>query len=251
MLGATRREFLLERLRRDRRIVAKDIASELDLSEDSIRRDLRELAAEGLLARVYGGAVPVSPAVADYSARTGIATESKQRVAAAAAALVRAGSTIILDGGTTALALVQHLPRSLQLTIATHSPTVAAALIDHDAEVILIGGRLFKHSAVAVGAVAAEAAGRISADQFFLGVTGIHPEAGLTTGDVEEAAMKRILASRATETWVLGSEEKVGAVSPHLVLAAADVTGLVLDAPADDATVAELRADGVRIVSAG
>ena len=250
MLAASRREFLLERLRRDRRIVAKDVATELDLSEDSIRRDLRELASEGLLARVYGGAVPVSPAVADYAARTEIATDSKERVASAAAALVRLGSTIILDGGTTTLSLVRYLARSLEVTIVTHSPTVAAALIDHEAEVVLIGGRLFKHSAVAVGAVAAEAAGRISADQFFLGVTGIHPDAALTTGDAEEAAMKRILSSRSTETWVLGSEEKIGAVSPHLVLPLAGVTGLVLDAPAGDPTVAELRAGGAHVVAA-
>ena len=250
MLAATRRELLLERLRRDRRIVAKDIASELDLSEDSIRRDLRELAAEGLLARVYGGAVPVSPAVADYAARTGIATESKKRVAAAAALLVHSGSTIILDGGTTTLALVQQLPRSLKLTVITHSPTVAAALIDHEAEVILIGGTLFKHSAVTVGAVAAEAASRLSADLFFLGVTGIHPHAGLTTGDAEEAAMKRILASRATETYALGSEEKIGAVSPHLVLPTAGVTGVVLDAPRGDSTATELRAGGIHVLDA-
>ena len=250
MLAATRREFLLERLRRDRRIVAKDVAIELDLSEDSIRRDLRELASEGLLARVYGGAVPLSPAVADYAARTQIATNSKERVARAAATLIRPGSTVILDGGTTTLSLVRQLPRSLELTIVTHSPTVAAALIDHEAEVILIGGRLFKHSAVAVGAVAAEAASRISADQFFLGVTGIHSDAGLTTGDPEEAAMKRILSSRATETWVLGSEEKIGTVSPHLVLPVAVVTGLVLDAAAGDPIAAGLRAGGVQVVSA-
>ena len=250
MLAATRRELLLERLRRDRRIVAKDIASELDLSEDSIRRDLRELAAEGLLARVYGGAVPVSPAVADYAARTGIATESKQRVATAAASLIHPGSTIILDGGTTTLALVQQLPRSLQLTVITHSPTVAAALIDHEAKVILIGGTLFKHSAVTVGAIAAEAASRLSADLFFLGVTGIHPDAGLTTGDAEEAAIKRILASRATETYALGSEEKIGAVSPHLVLPIAGVTGVVLDAPRGDSTATELRAGGIQVLDA-
>lgn len=250
MLAATRRELLLERLRRDRRIVAKDIADELGLSEDSIRRDLRELASDGLLTRVYGGAVPASPAVADYAARTGIATDSKERVAAAAAALVRPGSTIILDGGTTSLGVVRHLPRSRDLTIVTHSPTIAVALMEHDAEVILIGGTLFRHSAVAVGAIAAEAAARISADLFILGVTGIHPTSGLTTGDPEEAAMKRILASRATETYVLGSTEKIGAVSPHLVLALPDVAGLVLDAPTDDPTVAELRAGGSHIVLA-
>lgn len=250
MFTSTRREFLLERLRRDRRIVAKEVAAELNLLEDSIRRDLRELAVEVLLTRVYGGAVPASPAVANYSARTEIATTSKHRVAAAVVALLRPGSTIILDGGTTTLSLIEQLPRSLDVTIITQSPTVAAALLDHDAEVLLLGGRLFKHSAVTVGAAAAEAASRVSADVFLLGVTGIHPTAGLTTGDFDEAAMKRTLASRAAETYVLGSVEKIGAASRHQVLPLDAVAALVLDASADVAALDDLRATGVRIIAA-
>ena len=137
------------------------------------------------------------------------------------------------------------------MTFITHSPTVAVALLDHDAEVLLLGGRLFKHSAVTVGAAAAEAAGRISADLFLLGVTGIHVTAGLTTGDFDEAAMKRVLSSRAAETYVLGSVEKIGAVSRHQVLPLDAVTGLVLDALADEATLSELGASGIRVVAAG
>ena len=250
MLAAVRRDLLLERLRRDGRIVAKEIALELDLSEDSIRRDLRELATEGLLTRVYGGAIQASPAVADYGARTAIASESKDRVAAVAAELVLPGSTVILDGGTTTLSVVRHLPRRLDCTIVTHSPTIAVALLEHAAEVILLGGRLFKHSAVASGSAAVEAAGRINADLFLLGVTGIHPTTGLTTGDSDEAAMKRVLASRAAETYALGSVEKVGTASAHQVLPLDAVAGLVLDAEADGSFLAQLRDTGVRILEA-
>src|SRR5919206_1915404 len=89
MLAAQRRDLLLDRLRTDGRLVAKDLAAELGVSEDSVRRDLRELAAAGLCQRVYGGALPVSPAVADYAARTGVSPAGKQRVGAPAAALVK------------------------------------------------------------------------------------------------------------------------------------------------------------------
>ena len=90
----------------------------------------------------------------------------------------------------------------------------------------LLGGRLFKHSAVTCGAAAANS---IAADLFFLGVTGVHPEAGLTTGDADEAAMKRTLAGRAADTYVLASTEKVGAISAYKVLDLAQVTGVVTD----------------------
>ncbi len=252
MLAASRKDFLLARLRSDGRIVAKEVATELGVSEDSIRRDLRELDAAGLAMRVYGGALPASPAVADYAARQSVATDSKQRVARFAASLIEPGSTVIIDGGTTALATVRALSPTLDCTIITHSPTIAAALLDHAADVIILGGRLFKHSAVASGAAAVEAAQSISADRFLLGVTGIHETAELTTGDADEAAMKRALAARAGETYVLGSAEKVGAVSRYRVLPLDEIAGVIVDS-ADETSVPTLRAleqRGVRLLPA-
>ena len=99
---------------------------------------------------------------------------------------------------------------------------------------IIVGGRLFKHSVVASGAAAHEAIGRISADVFFLGVTGIHPTAGLTTGDADEAAIKRAWSQRSAETYVLGSGEKIGAASPFEVLPLAAVTAVLTDSAAPE-----------------
>ncbi|WP_353944792.1 DeoR/GlpR family DNA-binding transcription regulator [Streptomyces sp. HUAS MG91] len=251
MLAAERREHLLGLLTREGKIVAKDVAADLGISEDSVRRDLRDLAAEGLCQRVYGGALPASPAVADYATRTTVAPDGKQRVAVAAAALVRPDSALILDGGTTALAVARRLPPDLPCTVITHSPTIAAALLDHPrAELFLLGGRVFKHSAVACGAAAVEAAQNVSADLCLIGVTGVHPEAGLTTGDAEEAAMKRALAARAADTYVLASSEKIGTASRYRVLPWADVTALITDAAPDHPVVGQLTARGVEILTA-
>ncbi|WP_055544129.1 DeoR/GlpR family DNA-binding transcription regulator [Streptomyces kanamyceticus] len=250
MLAAERRDHLLSLLAREGKIVAKNVASDLGISEDSVRRDLRDLAAEGLCHRVYGGALPVSPAVADYAARKTVTPDGKRKVAARAAALVRPGSALILDGGTTALAVAHLLPPDLACTVITHSPTIAAALLDHPvAEVFLLGGRIFKHSAVACGAAAVEAAQNVSADLCLLGVTGAHPEAGLTTGDAEEAAMKRALAARAADTYILASSEKIGAASRFRVLPWEDVNGLITDADPRHAVVEELVARGVEVLT--
>ena len=250
MLSAERRDLLLTRLRLDGKIVAKDLARELGLSEDTLRRDLRELAAAGLCQRVYGGALPVSPALADYATRADVEPDSKRRVAARAAELITPGCTAILDGGTTTLAVVRALPSNLNCTVVTHSPTIAAALLDHaDVQVFLIGGMVFKHSAVACGAAAVEATARISADVFLLGVTGVHPTEGLTTGDADEAAMKRALAGRAAETYVLASTEKIGAASRFAVLPLTEVSAVVTDTPLDNPTVRDL-AKRVEIIPA-
>ncbi|MEV7279922.1 DeoR/GlpR family DNA-binding transcription regulator [Streptomyces sp. NPDC093111] len=252
MLAAERRDHLLGLLAHTGKIVAKDIAAELGISEDSVRRDLRDLAAEGLCQRVYGGALPVSPAVVDYDARQTVAPDGKRKVAAAAVGLVRPGSALILDGGTTALAVARALPRDLSCTVITHSPTIAAALLDHPlAELYLLGGRVFKHSAVTCGAAAVEAAQNVSADLCLLGVTGVHPEAGLTTADAEEAAMKRALSARAADTYVLASSEKIGTASRFRVLPWEKVTGIITDAGPRHPVVERIAALGVTVVAAG
>jgi DeoR/GlpR family transcriptional regulator of sugar metabolism len=231
MLVSERRELLLARLAQNGKLIARDLAQELCLSEDSIRRDLRDLAAAGLCHRVYGGAVPVSRALVDYRARATVEPDSKRRVAARAVQLISTGDRVILDGGTTTLALARALPSDLEATIITHSPTIAAALIEHPTvEILLLGGRIYKHSAVACGVMTAEAARTITAELFFLGVTGVHPEHGLTTGDAEEAAMKRTLASHAADTYVLASAEKIGAVSPYKVIDLDAATAILTDA---------------------
>ncbi len=251
MLVAQRRAELLRILAETGKIVAKDVAVELGISEDSIRRDLRDLAAEGLCQRVYGGALPASPAVVDYATRKSVEPDGKRAVAARAAALVRPGGAVILDGGTTALAVARTLPRELECTVITNSPTIASALLQHpSAEVFLLGGRIFKHSAVACGAAAVEAAQNVSADLCFLGVTGVHPEAGLTTGDAEDAAMKRALAARAAETYILASSEKIGTASPYRVLPWDQISGVITDAAPSGEVIRQLAALEVEILHA-
>jgi len=252
MLTTQRKRLILDVLARDGQVVAKRVSQELDLSEDTIRRDLRELAAEGLLQRVHGGALPASPTVVGLDARRSMATTAKSALGATAAKLIRAGQIVFFDGGTTNAEIVRHLPPSLNLTAITHSPTIAVELESHETvETILIGGRLFRHSMVAVGALAIEAIGRIRADFFFLGITGVHPEEGLTTGDMEEAAIKRALIGRAGETVVLVTDEKLGAVSPYLVASLGDVATLIVDADAPADKVAALAARGVTVARAG
>jgi len=250
MLTTQRRALISARLTRDGEIVAKRLADELNLSEDTIRRDLREMAAEGLLKRVHGGALPLAPALPNFAARQEIAGDVKRRLGRKAAAMIEAGQTIFLDGGTSNAEIARALPREMRLTVVTHAPTIAAELERHEAEVILVGGRLYKHSMVATGAAALAAIADIRVDLFFLGVTAIHPVHGVSTGDFEEAAVKRAVLKQAADAYVLATAEKFGAVSPHRVAGIADLAGFIVAeeiekgvlAPYDDANIAVIRA---------
>jgi DeoR/GlpR family transcriptional regulator of sugar metabolism len=236
MLTTHRKQQILALLKSDGQVIAKEVSQSMGVSEDTIRRDLRELAHEGLLQRVHGGALPASPAVADFAGREAIAPDGKVAIGRAAAQMIQPGQVVILDGGTTARQLARHIPLDFEATIVTHSPTIALELVNHpNIEVILIGGRFFKHSVVAVGAAAIEAISQIHADTFFMGVTGVHPKAGLTTGDFEEAALKRALSHAAAETMVLASSEKLGAASPYLVVPLSEISGIITERAADEA----------------
>lgn len=160
-----------------------------------------------------------------------MAPEDKVRLGRAGAAMVKPGQLVILDGGTTALQLARHLAPDLRATVVTHSPTVAVELARHPRlEIIMLGGRLFRHSMVNVGAAVIDAAAHFRADLFFMGVTGVHPEAGLSTGDDEEAAVKRALHARAAETIVLASHEKLLAASPYVIAPLKALAALVVPA---------------------
>ncbi len=251
MLTTQRKQLILSRLKRDGQFIAKTFSEELSISEDTVRRDLRELAAEGMLQRVHGGALPASAAVGDMRVRAHLAPDDKRLLGRAGAALIQAGQVVILDGGTTSLQVVRHLPLELRVTVVTHSPTIAVALAEHpNIEVLMLGGRLFRHSMVNVGASVIEGAARVRADLYLMGVTGVHAEAGLTTGDFEEAAVKRALHERASETVVLATLDKLGAASPFTVAPLKDLAALVVPSTIPERLRESLLATGVKMTTA-
>jgi len=251
VLTAQRKQLILQKLRKDGQIIAKDLSHQLHLSEDTIRRDLRELAHDGFLQRVHGGALPASPAVVNFAGREQLASTEKIAIGRTAAAMVQPGQVVILDGGTTTRELARHLPHDLRATVVTHSPTIAMELVEHPSiEVILIGGRLFKHSVVAVGATAIETIRQIHADIFFMGVTGIHPEAGLTTGDLEEAHIKRAFSAAAADTIVLVSAEKLNAASPWVIAPVTEATAIIVSSAIPEEATAPYLKLGITVIRA-
>src|SRR3954468_24603796 len=153
MLTAERRQEILTRLQRDGKVVASQLVVELGVSEDTVRRDLRELASGGLIQRVHGGALPSAPSAISFAKRREVAPEAKAHLAEAALPLLEGANVVLLDGGTTALELARRLPADRDCTVVTNAPPVAAALATHPrAEVVLIGGRLLKESQTTVGA---------------------------------------------------------------------------------------------------
>jgi DeoR/GlpR family transcriptional regulator of sugar metabolism len=248
MLTAERKQAILERLDRDGRVVASQLVTSLGVSEDTVRRDLRDLADQGLLHRVHGGALASAPATVSFARRLEVGQEEKIALADAALPLLDEARVIVLDGGTTALELARRLPPLYAGTVVTNAPPVASALASHpNAEVVLVGGRLLKDAQVAVGAAAVEALRTVRADVCVLGICSLHPDAGVTTLDNDEADVKRAMVACSGVVIALATADKLRSASPWVVASLADVDHLVTDG-GDELTRAYTTA-GINVVA--
>jgi DeoR/GlpR family transcriptional regulator of sugar metabolism len=249
VLTAERRQEILTRLQREGKVVASQLVTELGVSEDTVRRDLRELAAGGLLQRVHGGALPPSSAGGSFAQRLQVAPEAKAHLAEAALPLLATANVLLLDGGTTVLELARRLPPDRDCTVLTNAPPVAQALASHPrAEVVLIGGRLLKSAQVTVGSATVDALRQVRADACVLGICSLHPELGVTAIDHDEAHVKRAMVAASAEVIALATADKLRTASPWIVAPLADVTYLVTDA--DEELTADYAAAGVSVVRA-
>jgi DeoR/GlpR family transcriptional regulator of sugar metabolism len=249
MLTAERRQFILEILRRDQKVLSSELSAVLNVSEDTIRRDLRELASSGRLKRVHGGALLTSPATASYADRQKQAPKEKEAIARAAAKLVCPGQVVILDGGTTTLQVTRHLPLDLQATIVTNSPPIAIALAEHPyIEVVMLGGQLYKKALVNVGTVTIETLRMIRADLCMLGVCSLHPEVGISVTNLEEAHVKRAMIAGSAEVVGLVTAAKLDTAAPYVVESIHALTYLVTAPTVSDRMLSAYQAFGLAIV---
>ena len=251
LLLGERQDLIRARLDLSGRVIAAELAQELGVSEDTIRRDLREMAASGLCRRVYGGALRMSHAATSMKERMAVGGDRKAALARAAAGLVPAGSTLFLDAGSTNLALARALPVGAGLTVATNAPVIAAALLERDIVTIQLGGLIDARLGAAIGAKAMRDGEALRPDMLVLGVCGIDPEAGVTAESFEEAEFKRFIASRSRSVMVVVTNDKLSTAAPYSVVPLSRLARVVIEADADDMEAAALAAAGIEIIRAG
>ena len=250
-MSAERRQAILDTLARDGKVVAARLVEQLGVSEDTVRRDLRELASQGLVQRVHGGALAPAPQQGSFTRRRELSTDAKPALAQAALELLAPARVIILDGSTTNLELARRLPAGQDCTVLTNSPPIAAALAEHPTvEVVMIGGRLAKRSQVTVGSATVDFLRTVHADACVLGVCALHPEAGLSTDDLEEAHVKRAMVDASADVIALPTADKVRAGSAYRGARVAELTQVGAEARAPDELLDPYRAIGVTVTRA-
>lgn len=254
MYAEERQECILSIVRRDGRGNVNEIAAQLNVTSETVRRDMSVLERKGLIRRTHGGALPVErlASVPDLAGRAQLMTTEKDRIAKAALdELPEAGGTVIIDAGTTTARFVEHLPSELPLTVVTNSVPVASSLMTRtNAETLLVGGRLRKPTQGAIDAWALEALGQITVDVAFLATNGVCVDHGLTTPDPRDAAVKKAMAASARRVVVLADHTKVCSDYFARFADLRDVDVLITDSELDAELAEQIESVGPRVVRA-
>ena len=253
MLGSERKQRIIELIERQGSVAVSDLCRRFDVSEMTIRRDLMELEAQGLLRRVRGGAISSRGRSYEppFFLRSGEHQPEKERIGRAAAALVRNGDSIALDVGTTTLEVARHLEGKENLTIVTPSLPIANLLANRAGiRLIVTGGivRTGEHSLV--GHLAERAFKEFRVDKLFLGVGGIDLEAGLTEYNLEDALVKRAMLAAAKERIVVADASKFGRVAFASVASIDEIDRVVTDASVPSETVERLHQLDIEVILA-
>lgn len=233
---------------------AEALSRQLDVSLVTIRRDLQQLSREGRLVRTYGGALPAGghEPESTLAQRKHRNKALKEAIARAAAALVRPGQTLILDGGTTTAALAGQLRGRRDLRVITNSLQVMATLAgDEGIELVMLGGALRPISLSTVGPLAELVLRRLSADHVFLGADGIVAGRGLCEASSDQIQLKELMMAQADRIHVLADSSKLGRAAQQAWAPLERPWTLITDAGADDAQLAPFRAlPGVTVLIA-
>lgn len=248
-LPLTRRDIIASRLDEGQPVVAAAIAAEFEVSEDAVRRDLRALAGEGRCRRVYGGALPVLPATVSMAARIDEGRNRKRRLALAATQTIQPGELVFLDCGSTNLAMVNFLPQDCDLTVATNSVDIAAAILQRqDIRLIVVGGIADPVIGGCVDAAALQCVMRMRIDRAFVGACSVSAEHGIGTYHFTDATFKRSIVAASRSNVVLAMAETFDVSAPHHVTALSQLDVLLLEHDTDLARVSSCMLSGCRSV---
>lgn len=254
MLTEERHDKIRAKLLRNGKVLAAQLAIDFGVSEDTIRRDLRELARTGLCRRVYGGALSPAPDLGTFKVRSAVLSEAKHSLGMAIGTLLEPGQTVFIDAGSTNLAIASHIPLDKPLTVITNAPSIALALEAHDrCQTILLGGVFNPSKGACLGGQVLRETMRVYADVFILGTCGVDADVGLTALDAEEAELKRCMIEQSDRLWVPVTADKLGTIAPYKI-ADASAIGMLFAVAGDDGMSTSLfTAKGVvvRVVSQG
>lgn len=249
-ITAQRRQRFLNKLEELGTVRVTDLAEAFDVSEITVRRDLDELARQGLLERFHGGARQIERVGQEtlFRDKPRLHAEEKDIIASIAARMVKNEDTVLLNGGTTTLAILRHL-RNRNVRIITNNAAAPDEIGDSESELILLGGQYRNKSRSLYGGLALLTLDQIHASICILGSNGVSSRTGLTTSVYAESAINLRMVERTKgDVMVVADGSKIGRTSNFAGIPLSQVSTLITDSSADMEELAAIKAAGVRVI---
>lgn len=248
MLKKERHDYVMRQVNLHNRVLTSDLVQLLNVSEDTIRRDLQEMSDDNLLYKVHGGALSKSYH-SSFDNSTVYAKEAKMNIAKKTIHLIKDGMVILTGGGTTIIEMVKQLPEYLQATFFTISPLVAIELAKYPkVEVILIGGIFSKNSQITYGGHVISQLSEINADLCLLGTSALHPKDGITDTDWEINQLKKTMLNSSKKSAILCISEKLNISLRLKVASLENISFLVTELDPDDTRLEEYKVKGLEVL---
>lgn len=253
MYATERHQAILAAAREHGRVEVRKLATDLDVTPETVRRDLTILERHGHVRRVHGGAIPMErlEMEPDVSDREGRMAAQKERIARAALDELPDSGAIMIDAGTTAVRFAKIMPADREFTVITHAVQVAMQLaLRGNITLHLLGGTIRDRTLAGVGPWTEHALGDVYADVAFLGTNGLTLERGLTTPDLAEARVKRGLIGAARRAVVLADHTKFGRADFAHVAPLSTIDTIITDSDLEQPWADDVAAAGPRVISA-
>ncbi|MBK9569015.1 MAG: DeoR/GlpR transcriptional regulator [Chitinophagaceae bacterium] len=248
MLKKERQAFILHQVNLHNKVLSSSLCTDINVSEDTIRRDLQELAEEGKVIKVHGSALSRSFNQVYFSTNGVYSQNQKQIIAKKAIALITNGMFILTSGGTTIIEMARCLPPQLRATFISGSiPAILEYMHHPNIEVILIGDRISKNSKITVGSEAIAKIRQVKADVCFLGTNAIDVEQGVTDNDWEVVQLKKAMIESSKMVVCLSIAEKINSVQPIRVCGLNEIDMLITELTADDSRLKPYIDAGVKV----
>jgi DeoR/GlpR family transcriptional regulator of sugar metabolism len=249
MLKEERFTHILTALKRKGKVNLESLSSALNVSEDTVRRDLDSLHNNGLLVKVRGGAISLSKNPLSFQDRTHHLSEEKNVVGLKAQQLIKEDKTIFMDGGSTICAVASHLPANARFRLVTNNMALVPILSNYKhIELIVLGGLYDRETAVNTGGQTSSEAGKYNADLYLMGTCALHPDLGISAVFQADGEVKQSMLKNAAKTYALGNHTNLNSTAYYRVCALKDISGLITDLSPDDPQLDGFRNLGIRLI---
>ncbi len=249
MLKEERQSLILREVNIHNKVLLSDLSAKLDVSEDTVRRDLQDLSDAGQIIKVRGGALSKSYQMYSYRENDIYAYQEKTIIAGKAISLIRDGMLVLISGGSTNLEIARILPPDLRVTFLTISLSTAMQLLDHpNSDVIFIGGQLSKTARISIGGEVVHALQDVRPDICIMGTNGLDALTGVTDSDWEVVTVKKAMIRASQKVVIHAISEKLNSVQKIKVCSIEDVDVLLTELNPDSEILGPYRQAGVEVL---